>query len=250
MHITDRLFQHMRLHNGRSIMGLRANWRSTGTSKPSFRYTPVPQLYRVHQPSPLVSTLLCVLKMFLVVFVIEKAIVEFLIEIIPAYQAFVCIFFVCDGLLTDSKITAAAAKTTGPEMDELSAFYAVMGDVLQSEPPRSGAGSSIFAVPTFEGTISSTGAGAVDSPPLRTVEAGAVIPPSIPTLVVPELPSIPTTAKIDKAQLAGIAAAQAAEQLAKAEEKKRKAGQGQPSSVIGIGGGGKKVTVDWLLGVF
>jgi hypothetical protein len=66
-----------------------------------------------------------------------------------------------------------------------------------------------------------------------------------------ELPSIPTTAKIDRVQLAGIAAAQAAEQLAKAEEKKkRKAGlaQGQSqgyqeklSSSISIGGGGKKV---------
>lgn len=151
----------------------------------------------------------------------------------------------CDFLLTNPKITAAAAKTTG-ETDELSAFYAVMGDVLQSEPTRSGAGSSIFAIPTFEETASSTGAGAVVDPPLRTVEAGAVIPPSIPTPVVAELPTIPTTAKIDEVQLAGIAAAQAAEQLAKAEEKKRKAGQGQPSSVIGIGGGGKKVTVHWL----
>ncbi|KAF9141515.1 hypothetical protein BGX30_004638 [Mortierella sp. GBA39] len=139
------------------------------------------------------------------------------------------------------KNTAAAAKTTGSETDELSAFYAVMGDVLQTEPPRSGAGSSIFAVPTFGGNASSTGAGAVVT--VRTAEAGAVIPPSIPTPVVPELPSIPTTAKIDKAQLAGIAAAQAAEQLAKAEEKKRKAGPGLPSSVIGIGGGGKKVSI-------
>lgn len=126
------------------------------------------------------------------------------------------------------KFTASAAKTTG-ETDELSAFYAVMGDVLQSEPPRSGAGSSIFAIPTFGETASGTGAGAVVA--------------SIPTPVVVELPSIPTTAKIDKVQLAGIAAAQAAEQLAKAEEKKRKAGQGQPSSVIGIGGGGKKVSI-------
>lgn len=146
-----------------------------------------------------------------------------------------CMYFlVCDFLLADPKFTASAAKTTG-ETDELSAFYAVMGDVLQSEPPRSGAGSSIFAIPTFGETASGTGAGAVVA--------------SIPTPVVVELPSIPTTAKIDKVQLAGIAAAQAAEQLAKAEEKKRKAGQGQPSSVIGIGGGGKKVMVDRLHGV-
>ncbi|KAG0063271.1 hypothetical protein BGZ89_009988 [Linnemannia elongata] len=141
------------------------------------------------------------------------------------------------------KITAGTAKTTGSENDELSAFYAVMGDVLQSEPPRSGAGSSIFAVPTFGGTASSTGSGVAVNPSLYTPEAGAIIPPSTPTPVVTELPSIPTTAKIDEVQLAGIAAAQAAEQLAKAEEKKRKAGQGQPSSVIGIGGGGKKVSI-------
>ncbi|ORZ28225.1 G-patch domain-domain-containing protein [Lobosporangium transversale] len=54
-----------------------------------------------------------------------------------------------------------------------------------------------------------------------------------------ELPTIPTTARVDEIQLAGIAAAQAAEQLAKAEEKKRKAG----GSNIGIGGGGKKVSI-------
>ncbi|KAF9151066.1 hypothetical protein BG015_007118 [Linnemannia schmuckeri] len=144
--------------------------------------------------------------------------------------------------------TAVVTKTTGSETDELSAFYAVMGDVLQSEPSHSGAGSSIFAVPAFGGasSASSTGAGAA-IPASNTSRAGAVnpSPPSlpIPIPVVPELPSIPTTAKIDKVQLAGIAAAQAAEQLAKAEEKKRKAGQQQQSSVIGIGGGGKKVSI-------
>ncbi|KAG0235940.1 hypothetical protein BGW42_004395 [Actinomortierella wolfii] len=39
---------------------------------------------------------------------------------------------------------------------------------------------------------------------------------------VQDLPAVPTAAKVDKAHLEGIAAAQAAEQLAKAEEKKRK----------------------------
>lgn len=139
--------------------------------------------------------------------------------------------------LTASTIKAGTGPGTGSEADELRAFYAVMGDVLQSEPSRSGAGSSIFAVPTSRETAFS---------PSTTSKAAIipVIPPSIQTPVVLELPTIPTTAKIDKVQLAGIAAAQAAEQLAKAEEKKRKAGQMQSSSsssVIGIGGGGKKV---------
>ncbi|KAG0287527.1 hypothetical protein BGZ96_008550 [Linnemannia gamsii] len=128
---------------------------------------------------------------------------------------------------------------TGPETDELSAFYAVMGDVLESEPSRSGAGSSIFAVPTFRET-------AIASSTTPKAAVIPTIPPSTQTLVVPELPTIPTTARIDKVQLAGIAAAQAAEQLAKVEERKRKAGQQQSassSSIIGIGGGGKKVSI-------
>ncbi|KAF9921433.1 hypothetical protein FBU30_008510 [Linnemannia zychae] len=124
-----------------------------------------------------------------------------------------------------------ASSTTAErtEKDELSAFYAVMEDVLQSEPPAN-VESSIFAVPT----------------PKETASAASVAPTSISTPAVSDLPSIPTTAKIDKVQLAGIAAAQAAEQLAKAEEKKRKAGQGHNQggqSIIGIGGGGKKVSI-------
>ncbi|KAF9976608.1 RNA-binding protein 5 [Actinomortierella ambigua] len=47
-------------------------------------------------------------------------------------------------------------------------------------------------------------------------------PPHANQPPVPELPTVLTTAKVDKAQLDGIAAAQAAEQLAKAEEKRRK----------------------------
>ncbi|KAG0256239.1 hypothetical protein BG011_004660 [Mortierella polycephala] len=100
--------------------------------------------------------------------------------------------------------------------DELNAFYAAMGGVLRAEP-SSGSVGSIFSVP------------AVTDTPVSAA----------PTPIIQDLPSIPTTAKVDEAQLAGIAAAQAAEQLAKAEEKKRKAGQAS----IGIGGGGKKVSI-------
>ncbi|KAG0220067.1 hypothetical protein BGX33_009619 [Mortierella sp. NVP41] len=123
------------------------------------------------------------------------------------------------GTLRPKNVPSTATKAAASATDELNAFYAVMGDVLQSEPTGS-AGSSIFALPP---TFRETGA--------------AVVP--LPAPVVPELPSLPTTAKIDKAQLDGIAAAQAAEQLAKVEEKKRKAGQAS----IGIGGGGKKVSI-------
>ncbi|KAF9911047.1 hypothetical protein EC991_004919 [Linnemannia zychae] len=140
-------------------------------------------------------------------------------------------------------------KPTGAETDELSAFYAVMGDVLQSEPSSRGGGSgavsSIFAVPTFAASAGGSGSAV-------TRLAAPTQIPVVPPLLA-ELPSIPTTAKIDEVQLAGIAAAQAAEQLAKAEEKKkRKAGlahgqsqghQEKPSSSIGIGGGGKKVSL-------
>ncbi|KAF9101972.1 hypothetical protein BGX29_005097 [Mortierella sp. GBA35] len=123
------------------------------------------------------------------------------------------------GTLRLKSVPSTATKAAASATDELNAFYAIMGDVLQSEPTGS-AGSSIFALPP---TFRETGA--------------AVVP--LPAPVVPELPSLPTTAKIDKAQLDGIAAAQAAEQLAKVEEKKRKAGQAS----IGIGGGGKKVSI-------
>ena len=102
--------------------------------------------------------------------------------------------------------------------DGLDAFYASMGDVLKSGPPI-GTDSLVFSVPAAKDSGSSS-----------------IMPAPAP--VIQELPTIPTTAKMDKVQLAGIAAAQAAEQLAKAEEKKRKAGQAS----IGIGGGGKKVT--------
>ncbi|KAG0281405.1 hypothetical protein BGZ95_004125 [Linnemannia exigua] len=155
--------------------------------------------------------------------------------------------------------SSATTKPTGTEKDELSAFYAVMGDVLQSEPSSSrrggsgGAGSSIFAVPTFAGTgtTATTAVASSSVLPAPSSPPNPVVPP--PTVV--ELPSIPTTAKLDKVQLAGIAAAQAAEQLAKAEEKRRKVelaqglGQGhsqqqhQGLSSIGIGGGGKKVSI-------
>ncbi|KAG0378320.1 hypothetical protein BGX24_004171 [Mortierella sp. AD032] len=160
--------------------------------------------------------------------------------------------------VTKGMSSPTTTKPTGAEKDELSVFYAVMGDVLQSEPSSSrggsgGAGSSIFAVPTFAGTVATSATAAASSVlPAPSIPPNPVVPP--PTVV--ELPSIPTTAKLDKVQLAGIAAAQAAEQLAKAEEKKkRKAnltqglgqGQGQQqlqgSSSIGIGGGGKKISI-------
>ncbi|KAI7818331.1 hypothetical protein BC939DRAFT_295491 [Gamsiella multidivaricata] len=105
--------------------------------------------------------------------------------------------------------------------DELDAFYAAMGNVLNSGPV-SGADASVFSVPTT-----------------KVTPAPTPTPALAPVPVIQDLPTLPTTAKMDKVQLAGIAAAQAAEQLAKVEEKKRKAGQ----SSIGIGGGGKKVSI-------
>ncbi|KAF9185671.1 hypothetical protein BGZ51_002501 [Haplosporangium sp. Z 767] len=113
-------------------------------------------------------------------------------------------------------LTSKAVQPSATATDELNAFYAAMGDVLKAEPSLGSAGS-IFSVPA-----------------VTDIPASAA-----PTLIIQDLPSIPTTAKVDEAQLAGIAAAQAAEQLAKAEEKKRKAGQAS----IGIGGGGKKVSI-------
>ncbi|KAF9200017.1 hypothetical protein BGZ49_009782 [Haplosporangium sp. Z 27] len=104
-------------------------------------------------------------------------------------------------------------------IDELDAFYAAMGDVLKSGPVK-GIDASVFSVPNTTDTASSAQA-------------------PVPALVIQDLPALPTTAKIDDVQLAGIAAAQAAEQLARASEKKRKAGQ----IPIGIGGGGKKVSI-------
>ncbi|KAF9995296.1 hypothetical protein BGZ79_011010 [Entomortierella chlamydospora] len=112
------------------------------------------------------------------------------------------------------------APKTAPT-DELDAFYAAMGDVLKSDPAK-GANASVFSVPSTAGAVIST-----------------QTPAPVPVPVIQDLPTLPTTAKVDEVQLAGIAAAQAADQLARAGEKKRKAG---PSS-IGIGGGGKKVSI-------
>lgn len=104
------------------------------------------------------------------------------------------------------------ATAKAPPVDELEAFYATLGDVSKTVPPIHASRASIFSLPN-------------PSEP-------AVVPP-----VIQDLPSLPTAAKLDDAQRAGIAAARAAEQLAKAEDRKRKAA---PPS-IGIGGGGKKV---------
>ncbi|KAF9584651.1 hypothetical protein BGW38_005717 [Lunasporangiospora selenospora] len=110
------------------------------------------------------------------------------------------------------------------ETDELEAFYASMGDVLSSGSTKDSA-SSIFSIPTAAVPVSNS-----------TTVAPTRSPPPVP--IVQELPTIPTTAKADEAQLAGLAAAQAAEQLAKSEEKKRKAGH------LSVGmGGGKKVSI-------
>lgn len=111
-------------------------------------------------------------------------------------------------------------NTTARKVDELDAFYASMGDVLKAEPAP---GNSIFSASTLTSQPDSTSSMSVQ-----------------PSLPAPELPALPTAAKMDKDQLAGIAAAQAAEQLAKAEEKrKRKAAS--MTSTVGIAGGGLKV---------
>ncbi|KAK3820416.1 MAG: hypothetical protein J3Q66DRAFT_337113 [Benniella sp.] len=122
-----------------------------------------------------------------------------------------------------TEVKKAPARST--PKDELDAFFAAMGDVLKSGS-ASEAEESVFSVPTGK------------EPPVPASTPATVLAP-VPAPVVRDLPSLPATAKIDKAQLAGIAAAQAAEQLAKAEERKRKAGQAS----IGIGGGGKKVSI-------
>ncbi|KAF9432894.1 hypothetical protein BGZ76_010176 [Entomortierella beljakovae] len=106
-------------------------------------------------------------------------------------------------------------RISAPPTDELDAFYSAMGDVLNSDSIRTD--GSIFSVP-------------------RTDDRFRLTQVPTPTPVIQELPTLPTTAKVNEVQLAGIAAAQAAEQLARASEKKRKAGQ----NPIGIGGGGKK----------
>ncbi|KAG0095810.1 hypothetical protein BGZ93_005417 [Podila epicladia] len=111
-------------------------------------------------------------------------------------------------------------QTTARKVDELDALYASMGDVLMPGPTSSNPTSS---------------ASTLASQPDPTVSTSALPAPA------PELPALPTTAKIDKDQLAGIAAAQAAEQLAKAEEKrKRKAAS--MTSTVGISGGGLKIS--------
>ncbi|KAF9320652.1 hypothetical protein BG003_005401 [Podila horticola] len=110
--------------------------------------------------------------------------------------------------------------TTVRKVDELDAFYASMGDVLKSEPASS---NPIFSA----------------SAPASQPDSTALTP--APPVPAPELPALPTAAKMDKDQLAGIAAAQAAEQLAKAEEKKKRKAASMISTV-GIAGGGLKIS--------
>lgn len=124
-----------------------------------------------------------------------------------------------------SSIEVEIAPVKSRPKDELDAFYAAMGDVLES--------GSTFDMEESVFSLPNTKESPIPAPTPTTSVAPA------PTPVIQNLPSLPTTAKVDKVQLAGIAAVQAAEQLAKAEEKKRKAGQAS----IGIGGGGKKVNV-------
>ncbi|KAG0358235.1 hypothetical protein BG005_002589 [Podila minutissima] len=111
-------------------------------------------------------------------------------------------------------------QTTAGKVDELDVFYASMGDVFKSGPTSSNPISSASTLASQPDPIVST---------------------SVLTAPAPELPALPTAAKMDKDQLAGIAAAQAAEQLAKAEEKrKRKAAS--MISTVGISGGGLKIS--------
>ncbi|KAG0244219.1 hypothetical protein B0O80DRAFT_242905 [Mortierella sp. GBAus27b] len=141
-------------------------------------------------------------------------------------QAFLSVYVdpstVASKTITDTVESALSKPTSRDDLDE---FYAAIGDVLKSES-TSDAQESVFSVPDAKGSHVPASA------PITTVV-------SAPAPVIQNLPSLPTAAKVDKVQLAGIAAAQAAEQLAKAEERKRKAGQAQ----IGIGGGGKKVSI-------
>ncbi|KAF9981422.1 hypothetical protein BGZ75_007304 [Mortierella antarctica] len=131
--------------------------------------------------------------------------------------------------LTPKAVSGALKPTPKTETkDELDAFYAAMGDVLKAEPSVK-TSDTVFSVPTTNTSYKSS---ALPAP------APAAAPAPAP--VAQDLPALPTTAKMDKVQLAGIAAAQAAEQLARTEDKKRKAGQ---VSSIGIGGGGKKVSI-------
>ena len=124
-------------------------------------------------------------------------------------------------MLIDFIIIASKSTPKTEDKDELDAFYAAMGDVLKADPSFK-SNDAVFSVPATSAS-----------------HTNSSVPASAPTPapVVQDLPALPTTAKMDKVQLAGIAAAQAAEQLARIEDKKRKAGQ---VSSIGIGGGGKK----------
>ncbi|KAG0006553.1 hypothetical protein BGZ65_006745 [Modicella reniformis] len=143
-------------------------------------------------------------------------------------QAFLSVY-VDPSVAATSKSTSDIAFEKAPlkssPADDLDAFYTAMGDVLQSGSALD-VGESVYCVPTAKG-------------PSVQVSASTTVPTPTSAPMIQDLPLLPTTARVDKVQLAGIAAAQAAEQLAKVEEKKRKAGQAS----IGIGGGGKKVSI-------
>ncbi|KAG0030450.1 hypothetical protein BGZ81_002679 [Podila clonocystis] len=135
-------------------------------------------------------------------------------------QAFLSQYSELTTSTTPTERTVNKDQITARKLDELDAFYASMGDVLKSEPTSS---NPIFSA----STLSSQPDPAVSTP--------------VPPVPASELPALPTAAKLDKDQLAGIAAAQAAEQLAKAEEKrKRKAAS--MTSTVGIAGGGLKIS--------
>ncbi|KAF9419309.1 hypothetical protein BGZ94_009446 [Podila epigama] len=133
-------------------------------------------------------------------------------------------------------------------VDELDAFYATLGNAVKTEIPGSKSfsptkpsvsTSSSAAALRSEDTSSTTRSGETTNSEAMVEQSPQKKPP-VP-VPVPVLPSIPTTAKIDKEKLAGIAAAQAAEQLAKAEEKKKRKAAAMVSTV-GIAGGGLKVS--------
>ncbi|KAF9954927.1 hypothetical protein BGZ72_004155 [Mortierella alpina] len=142
-------------------------------------------------------------------------------------QAFLSVYSDPSAVKLTSKATQGTSSKSTPkteDKDELDAFYAAMGDVLKADPSFK-TNDAVFSVPATSASHTNS-----------SVPASA----PAPAPVVQDLPALPTTAKMDKVQLAGIAAAQAAEQLARTEDKKRKAGQ---VSSIGIGGGGKKVSI-------
>ncbi|KAG0034275.1 hypothetical protein BGZ82_005791 [Podila clonocystis] len=122
-------------------------------------------------------------------------------------QAFVSQYSELTTSTTPTERTVIKDQITARKLDELDAFYASMGDVLKSELTSS---NPIFSASTL---------------------ASQPDPAASTPVPAPELPALPTAAKLDKDQLAGIAAAHAAEQLAKAEEKRKRKAASMTSTI-------------------